>query len=217
MNNDEDLILARIGAILYDIEHGESLPFNGVMGAMPEWVPELFKDEFRRNRNSLLNNHSENQIIKWIKEYKMMVDAPDGVSTPNISYEIELQHQIERLFICSHAVELGEIEGLRFLAGDYAVIGKNTSKTNSKNASYPRPIINDGGDTLDDVIASLKRRHGDLGPSKLWTQLETAIVSWSGDECTETGEGDSRKYVFYKNKDERDSIAYATFRKKLNK
>ena len=140
MNDDDDLIVARIGSILDDIEHRESLPFNGLMGAMPSWLPEPFKNEFRRTRDTLLNNYSENQIIKWIKEYKMMVDAPYGVSTPNISYEISLQNQIERLFILSHAVELGEIEGLRYIAGGLAVMGSSYSKEQSKRAKEPRKL-----------------------------------------------------------------------------
>jgi hypothetical protein len=217
MNADDDLILARIGSILDDIAHRDSLPFNGLMGEMPEWVPQPFKDEFRRTRNSLLNNHSENQIIKWINEYKMMVNAPYGVSTPNISYEISLQHQIERLFILHHAVELGEIKGLTFLAGPKAVIGNKVSISNTRNARLSRPIENHEGESLDDVIASLKKMHGDLRPAELWVHFKTAIVSWSDDDCSESGKGDSRKYIYYKNEHERDSIAYATFRKKLNK
>ena len=132
MNNDEDLNLARMEAYLDYIDHRDSLPFNGVMGVMPEWLPEPFKSEFKRIRDFLLNNHSENRIIEWIEEYKTMVDAPAEISTPVISYEIEIQHQIERLFFFRRAVELGEIEGLRFLASDYAVMGsksKNGYKT----------------------------------------------------------------------------------------
>ena len=216
MNDDDDLIVAKIGSILDDIEHRDSLPFNGLMGAMPGWVPEPFKNEFRRTRDTLLNSHSENQIIKWIKEYKMMVDAPYGVSTPNISYEISLQNQIERLFILSHAVELGEIKGLTLLAGPKAVIGNKVSISNTRNARLSRPIENYEGESLDDVIASLKIMHGDLRPAELWVHFKTAIISWSEDDCTESSTGDSRKYYYLKKDGNKGSIAYGTFRKKLN-
>lgn len=126
MNNDEDLNLASMEAYLDYIDHRDSLPFNGVVGAMPEWLPEPFKGEFKRIRDFLLNNHSENKIIEWIEEYKTMVDAPAEISTPVISYEIEIHHQIERLFFFRRAVELGETEGLRFLASDYAVMGSKS-------------------------------------------------------------------------------------------
>jgi hypothetical protein len=181
MNADDDLILARIGSILDDIEHRDSLPFNGLMGAMPEWVPQPFKDEFRRTRNSLLNNHSENQIIKWINEYKMMVNAPYGVSTPNISYEISLQNQIERLFILSHAVQLGEIEGLRFLAGDEAVIGaksKNGYKARADQLDksdfqvLAKPLLKKNKNIIDKTL-----REKELAPYvRKWSQ--NALRGW---------------------------------------
>jgi len=216
MNKEDEAISARFEAILDEEERRDSLPFNGVMGAMPEWVPEPSKDEFRRTRNSLLNNYSENQIIKWINEYKMMVEATDEIFTPKITYEHSLQPQIERLFILSYAVELGEIEGLRYLAGDVAVMGKRKSISTHKNASKLRPKKNDYGESLNEVIAKLKRYYPHLRPHELWVHLKTEIELWSEADCKEYGEKDSRSYHFEIG-EKRGSIAYGTFRKKLNK
>ena len=221
--DDEDLItpenLAGFISYLDAIEQRKNVSFNGVMGSMPEWMPPFHRNEFLRIRDNLLNDTydydgeltSEAKIIVWIDEYQMMGETDRQANIP-----LELMEVIGKLYQYRHAVKLGEIEGLRFLAGDYAVMGKRTSITASKNAEKPRPKKNCEQVTLDSIIKTLKQNHPDEKPSEVWVHFKTAIKEWSDADCKEYGEKDSRSY-HYEIGDERGSIAYGTFRKKLNK
>jgi hypothetical protein len=109
-----------------------------------------------------------------------------------------------------------------------AVSGLKESKKQSKNASKPRPIKNELGETLDDVIRTLANEpsHRDEQrdtplPNVLWPHLKTAIEEWSGGDCKESrpdaNKRDSWLYSFTRTDGIKDTITYQTFRRKLAK
>src|SRR5450830_392532 len=201
------------------IECRNSVPFNGVLGSPPEWFPEIHAKEFTRLRDQILNTPfyerkiTHEQVIAWMDEWRDL-HLPKGDISHSVP--VELQEIIGKLSQYRYAVSLDEMEGLNLLGGEYAVMGKRKSISTSINASKPRPKKNYDDKTLDTEIATLKRNYPNYKPSELWVHLKTAIESWSDADCKEYGEKDSRSY-HYGIGDERGSIAYGTFRKKLKK
>lgn len=98
--------------------------------------------------------------------------------------------------------------------------GRATSGANSIKASLDRPIKNDAGDTLDNVISSLATNYPDEKPSELWdNRLEAVILDWSDSDCKMTrpdiNKRDNWFYTYTKNGDTKDTIRYQSFRKKV--
>jgi len=94
--------------------------------------------------------------------------------------------------------------------------GKQSLAQQTKRASHKRPIKNEAGETLDNVIRTLAKNHPNEKPSELWPHLKSAIEEWSDSECTETRTGarDSWRYQFQQYS-KADSITFGIFRKKL--
>lgn len=99
---------------------------------------------------------------------------------------------------------------------NFTRMGKRKSVSTSLNASNKRPRKNYNGETLDSVISTLNKNHLNEKPSAVWVHLKPAIEEWSDGDCTEYGENDSRSY-HYGIDEERGSITFGTFRRKLNK
>lgn len=89
----------------------------------------------------------------------------------------------------------------------------------SKTASNPRPIKNEVGETLDNVIAILVKNHPNEKPSALWIHLKTAIEEWSDGDCIQkkpSQKSDSWRYEFHMG-EKINTITFGIFRKKLKK
>ena len=148
--NDDELITPENIASMQSILDDEALrskgDFNGVMGSMPEWVPDFHKNKFITIRNNLLNDTrgfdgefaTEENIIKWIDSHEAGI----------YEYPFDLRDQIGTLFQYRHAVKLGEIEGLRLLAGDYAVLGTSYSEEQSERAKQPRKLTKSNKESI---------------------------------------------------------------------
>jgi len=101
-----------------------------------------------------------------------------------------------------------------------ADFGRAQSEGQARKARKGRYAKSDDDRTLEDVIRILSREHHNEKPSEVWTHLKTSLEEWSGDKVTESGAGDSRKYL-YKRPNSADSnggrtISYGAFRKKLS-
>ncbi|MFT4504605.1 hypothetical protein [Caballeronia sp. 15711] len=88
------------------------------------------------------------------------------------------------------------------------------NKQNEKSR-LKRPVENEMGQSLNDVIAALAREHSGSGPTEIWPHLKSAIGEWSGDRVTESGAGDSRRYSFVKRNGNRGTVTFGPFGKKL--
>lgn len=202
------------------LETWEQLKYDGIMGFPPKWVPKPNKDKFNMARFLIFSgvekgkyhyNEIKQRFDKLVsdKNYRLVLALMKDRKPydENLFYLVELYD----------ATLLGEIEGLRVLGGDIAVMGKRKSISTSKNASKPRPKKNYENETLDAVIAGLKRNYPNEKPSEIWVHFKTAIEDWSEcEDCSLYGEKDSQSY-HYEMGDKRGSITYGTFRKKLKK
>ncbi len=201
----------------------DSQPYDGVLGQVDNWVPDEIKDEFCSIRNKLLDamNYKEpvkvKKIREWIDEfYKKEKLQGDGIYRRSIVIPPKFRRDVSYLALIQTANSLGEPDGLPMLVREMALMGKRKSISTSINASKPRPKKNDYGETLDSVITTLKRNHSNEKLGEIWVHLKTVLEEWSDGDCKESGEEDSKRYI-YKIDDRQYSITYGTFRKKLRK
>ncbi len=174
--------VASFKSILEKYEQRENVPFNGVMGLMPEWVPIFHKNDFYRIRNNLLNDTyeydgeliSEDRIVNWIDAYAFIAEAPsEEYSRPSI-IPLELMVVIGKLYQYRHAVKLGETEGLRFLAGDIAVMG-----TKSKNGYKTRADQLDKADFQVLAKPLLEKNNNIIDKTLREKALASYVSKWS--------------------------------------
>jgi len=95
-------------------------------------------------------------------------------------------------------------------------LGNRQSELQSEKARRPRPVKNDAGDKLDDIITRLALTHSGARPSEVWPHLKTAILEWA-DTCIEfkTDKADSHSYRF-EIAQKKHAISFGVFRKKLH-
>lgn len=96
-----------------------------------------------------------------------------------------------------------------------ANVGARHKKQQNEKSKRERPVKNDAGQSLVDVIAGLAREHSASRAAEIWPHLKVAIEDWSGDTVTESGTGDNRRYSFMKLDGTRDTVTFGPFRKKL--
>ena len=205
------------------LEWRNSQPYDGVLGKIENWWTDEIKDEFYRVRNRLLDamDYKEHVKVKkirqWIDEfYKKEKLQEDGIYRRSIVIPPKFRRDVSYLALIQTANSLGEPDGLPMLVSEMALMGKRKSISTSINASKLRPKKNYNGETLDIVITTLKRNHLNETLSELWVHLKTAIEEWSDGDCKESGEKDSKRYI-YKIEEIQGSITYGTFRKKIKK
>ena len=200
-----------------ELESWKLSKYDGIKGFPPDWIPAPSKKKFsiasgiicigvNQGKYNLQEIQMRFDNLMENKDYRLLL----ALAKNHKPYDEHLFYLVELY----EASLLGEIEGLRILGGELAVMGKRKSTSSSKNARLPRPIMNYEDETLDAVIARLERRNQDYKPGELWVHLKTAIEEWSNGDCEEDGEDDKRTYWFDTKKGSR-SITFGTFRKKL--
>lgn len=129
----------------------KTLPYDGVMGVLPEWVPERDRSRFEEERTLLLHNYSHQQILEFLelfpRDYKEQKDVMQYINNKlNSKEKIEdpafinkirsyvspfnqgsmhrdLSLAIDYLIFIKKAVNAGPPDGLRMLAGENAARG----------------------------------------------------------------------------------------------
>ena len=99
-----------------------------------------------------------------------------------------------------------------------ANVGTQFQEQQNDKSKRKRPVKDDIGRTLDDVISAVARDHPGSRPREIWPHLKVAIGDWSGDAVIEIGEAKSRAYKYKRPTAENDSdrtISYEWFAEKL--
>ena len=100
--------------------------FDGLMGKLPDWVPERDKTRFYDYRRKLQTQHPDSQIIEWMNQCDELAETIKNGLNDAISFDYpppEVEEEIELLAFFRFAVSCGEIKGLGLLAGKDAVSG----------------------------------------------------------------------------------------------
>lgn len=137
--------VARMQAYLDHIDARINAPYDGVLGRLPDWVPDWHQQEFFKARNSLLNGGrygdpvNREQIIEWMDAYCRLGNTPEGqVSRDYIP--IERMDPIGQLAHYRYAVSRGELKGLELLGGGDAVAGWKSRTGHTKRDDHKNKI-----------------------------------------------------------------------------
>jgi len=143
---DHELVKAIEDAIA-ESERIRSLPYDGVVGLVSDEFDPLDK-EFYAVRNELLHKYTEKPesedvnahqtILRFIQHYEEtskpgmhIRDVQLGCKRPHY-IPVEVEDRIAFLCKMKRAVNLGVLEGMRLLAGDYAAAGISSKHGSSK-------------------------------------------------------------------------------------
>ncbi len=116
--------------------------YDGVLGTLPEWVPDSNQKEFQDSRNQLLEHYSHSQILHWIESH---ISHRLTGELPECSYGQKFimpdaRYNISVLALIKKAVLSGKKKGLGLLAGNLAVKGDSFSQAGgTKKGKYYEP------------------------------------------------------------------------------
>lgn len=82
--------------------------YDGVLGVLPEWVPNDTQGRFIEARCRLLADYPHAELLEALQAY----------ATPHPLIRKEIRHDIAYLYRIKQAVALGKEDGLRLLAGE---------------------------------------------------------------------------------------------------
>lgn len=129
-------------------EQRKAEPFNGVLGSLPDWVPDWHKVRFSEIRRRVLDlGYRSDEIVGYMNECEGLTRAAEqsggdisdesgnylttedgrvlAVDSDASSYRIppEIETHIDALTAYRYVVSVGSEKGLRLLAGKNAVTG----------------------------------------------------------------------------------------------
>ena len=108
--------------------------FDGLMGKLPDWVPEPVKTRFYDYRRKLRTQYPDSQIIELMNQCDELEEIIKRGLNDAISFNYpppEVTDETKFLASVRYAVSLEETDGLRELAGEQAVKGKAFSSGGS--------------------------------------------------------------------------------------
>jgi hypothetical protein len=193
-------------------------PFNGLMGNLPDWVPEPVKTRFYDCRRKLQTQYPISQIIEWMNQCDALAEISKSGLNDAISFYYpppEVEDEAQFLARVRLAVSLEETEGLRLLAGELAVKGRRFSRAGATKkgrefepkASIRKICTKIASTKFDDVIRALR----DADRCADWYESTIAPIGISI-----TGVDDENEMIFYlrrgKLPDKQKTIKFARLR-----
>ena len=103
-----------VGNALKKIEPLKTHEYDGVLGMLPDWVPEPDKRRFYAARSALLEEYSTKEIYRLMVFQKRRMPG-DFLSGPNMTAGVE--GKIDTLNEIMRLVSLGENEALEIILG----------------------------------------------------------------------------------------------------
>ncbi|MEJ1369406.1 MAG: hypothetical protein RPU35_14600 [Candidatus Sedimenticola sp. (ex Thyasira tokunagai)] len=129
-DRDEDLRQAILDA--WDIAEARSnAPYDGVLGSLPDWVPEPIQKNFTAVRDRVIGNwgYEPSEAVKWLDRFVTIGTDNNEWFYPAIypcGRELDPDYFTETIGYLAHlrwVKSLGPEKGLAELAGDVAVTG----------------------------------------------------------------------------------------------
>lgn len=182
---------------------------------LPEQDASKVKEDLRWIAKVTVGATTRHQVAAAILENSIPADrseSPPAIEIRRLCALIrEEKNEIQQEYLFTeareHAVYLREWNTL--------VNSWKFKKNQKAKAKKDRTRIFEGK-TIDCVIRRLQRQHPRESASEIWPHLKDAIEDWSDSrsELQEAGSKDNHRYE-YKLENEKYSITFATFRKKL--
>jgi hypothetical protein len=140
--------------------------YDGVKGVLPDWMPDPLKFEFNSTRDTLLDNYTHKNILKYLNAKKFInKESPHWSSCPP-----EIEDKIDVLFYIYQLSKLGKKDGIQ------AYLGKSSTEVyrgialNQKNKEISkRPRT----DALNKLIIEMLASQHNLGTSGILKKLKS--------------------------------------------
>ena len=130
-------------AWLPELEAWEQAKYDGIRGFPPDWVPNPIRSKFTTARMVIFFgvNQGQYNYEEVRSRFTKLVDDKDyRLLLALIKDHKDYDEHIFKLVELYEASLLGEIEGLRLLSGNEAVMGANYSKEQSQRAKETRKL-----------------------------------------------------------------------------
>jgi hypothetical protein len=116
---DEEAIEQTMKDTLAALQVRRALPYDGIVGSLYESWPSHHHNEFDGTRNWILKKLSHAEALRFLNDCPKIYEPPySGLPLPRAQ-----QDAIRILYYYFEAMGLGEVDGLRYIAGENAVIG----------------------------------------------------------------------------------------------
>lgn len=171
--------LEAVEAALNECNRRDEQPYDGIVGTLPEWVPQPFHRDFHFIQVKLLSElkQSEDDIRRYIKVY----EQEDSFQSMLSSIPIRVFDYIGPLWKYKRAVEAGREEGLKILLGDKAAEeiakGKRAAEAQSTRAKKKRGRLDYSDETIADVVKRVEKKHIALSAKQMWTHFWSELES----------------------------------------
>jgi hypothetical protein len=127
----------------------EAAPYDGVLGSLPDWMPEHLRDRFEYSRNELLDKHAADDVRRWLKAFRSCHTQVVGFhSAP--TYPPNLKGPLRDLDEVEYLVSAGKTQASELLIGTHGAqsIGAAAIRTSRRNSaakagSAPRNVERD--------------------------------------------------------------------------
>lgn len=175
-----------IGPLEREMLRRDAAPYDGIMGSLPEWVPENFRREFLVIRDRLLKKYTHAHLLdcidKGIAEAQdmrgMLSDNPLDITKGPFEFsEVRGVREASFLVRLQKAVDLGSELGLALLTdqqhANQVKKGKNYGQHQSSIASNKRGRVGDSRVLITEIIGALAMaaKHQELYAKELWVHF----------------------------------------------
>lgn len=184
--DDDELI----GPLEREMRRRDSLPFDGIMGNLPNWVPDNFQRKFHTIRDRLLGKYTHKHLLdsldKGIAEARnlrgMLTGKPMDITTGPFEFsEVTGMSEASFLVRMMDAVLLGPEKGLALLTdpdhAKTAKIGANNRIGQTEKAKLLRGKVGEDGKTINEIIEELAVMpdHRNYTAKEIWNPFISAL------------------------------------------
>lgn len=113
-------------------------PYDGILGELPDWVPDGFSYRFREARRRVLAaGYNAEEAVRLLDAWEEVIGTDGAQSTPYVP--VEITDEIELLWSIRSAIHLGDSDGLGVLMGrqDAASLRKGRKQTDHIQGLQP--------------------------------------------------------------------------------
>lgn len=166
------------------LEQWESVPYDGIRGLLPDWIPEYFSNRFYIQRFIVMERVAEGRTtferaLELLRIYSDQRAAIEYLMS-NSGQPGDPSHEtIELLATVQKAVAAGDSEGLKMLGGADAVRGRKVIRGSTKGheAAYgTQQDKQEDRDRYQQTVNELRAEH----PKWTWQKLSSQAAEKVG-------------------------------------
>jgi len=184
---------------LHEIESRNKAPYDGVMGELPDWIPENFQLRFHAIRNRLLKTYTHEELLDYITDTQEILD-PEG-DYVRFSVPLEIIEDVSTLMHFQEAVRLGnevnKEDGLAFLTDSNLAKQVTTGVKQVQNLAKGNPAASknktERGNKYHDLWKEWARETRDKNPYWEVNKVADHVLKIANDKNHKMANGNAYK------------------------